>query len=108
MAVANNKWRCYIWERDAASVAGDGYRDAPFGRAGLLQARENEKLEWRQAVQDTLATLGGRAVQPVNWRWREWSSSRCIRENGREHSSSGHNGKVEGTIRGLSVPEGRK
>ena len=105
MAVANNKWRCYIWERDAASVAGDGYRDAPFGRAGLLQARENEKLEWRQAVQDT---LGGRAVQPVNWRWREWSSSRRTGENGREHSSSGHNGKVEGTIRGLSVPEGRK
>ena len=50
MALAYNKWRCYIWERDEASVAGDGYRDAPFGRAGLLQAREDEKLEWRQAI----------------------------------------------------------
>jgi hypothetical protein len=89
MALANNKWRCYIWERDAVSVAGDGYRDAPFGRAGLLQAREDEKLEWRQAIQDT---LDGRAVQPVNWRWREWSSSRRTGENGTEHSSSGHNG----------------
>jgi hypothetical protein len=66
MAVANNKWRCHIQERDAGSVAGDGYRDAPFGRVGMLQARENEKLEWRQAVQNTLS---GQPVQQVESRW---------------------------------------
>ena len=66
MAVANNKWRCHIQERDAGSVAGDGYRDAPFGRVGMLQARENEKLEWRQAVQNTMS---GQPIQQVESRW---------------------------------------
>ena len=83
MAVANNKWRCHIQERDAGSVAGDGHRDAPFGRVGMLQARENEKLEWRQAVQNTLS---GQPVQQVESRW--------FRDRKHRNQHSGSNGSA--------------
>jgi hypothetical protein len=83
MAVANNKWRCHIQERDTGSVAGDGDRDAPFGRVGMLQARENEKLEWRQAVQNILR---GQPVQQVESRW--------FRDRKHRNQHSGSNGST--------------